>query len=171
MEINKKAFTLIEVLVTALISAFVLTGSGLFIFQTNQFSNDINMNTQVHAAMSIASRMISEDIKKCIEFESTSTGTTDLYLTYIEPITKDEKRVKYYFEANKLMRSEWLASTVDPEMGSEIIRFANVNFTGSFYKNNYDAQIDFNATITHKEKTTSTGIHTFFAKQRNKVKY
>ncbi len=171
---NTKAFTLLEVLVTSLISAIVLTGVGLFISQSVTFSNEINMNTKAHASMSLVSRMICDDIKMSEEYVAATAGANKIRLSYYDDTIKDSICTSYFFNSNKLMRKEWEAKDGEPETsGTELIKFAEVEFTdGTFYnEGNFTVRMDFDVTISHKNNTSETGNHIFYAKQRNKVRY
>lgn len=60
----RKSFTLIEVLVTSAITAFILAGIGTFLTVTFRFNNLINYQTRAHSVLAHTGREIELAIKR-----------------------------------------------------------------------------------------------------------
>jgi len=162
---NMRGITLIEVLVTSIISVIVMSGTTLFFRQSMQLNRQIYLQTTAQSLVSIASRQIDTDVK----LGATVSAPAPYNTLQIFSSTNQVNPIKTYtIDANNqlMVSSPGVAA-------HKVIPSHDVSFAGSFmdlYESRY-ARIKLKATVIDNNTTCGTDTLGFLSRCRNKVAY
>lgn len=176
---NHKLFTLVEVLVTSLITGFILAGVATYLLVTYDFNNKINYQTMVHSILENSGREIEESVKKgsVLAFYNQDVSLLpDSAFQEIAIYRNNESGVKEFYKGYLLEKDENITKLYRTnEAGNktgEVVTYANADFSGStFFKkpeSNVFISFDLQIVLYNKDKKVyeSEKLY-FYAKCRN----
>lgn len=117
----KKGITLMEMLTASIISVIVIGSVTMYMVEGYRTNERIFIQSQAHAAISLISRRIEDDVK------NGATVATNGMNQLIVKDANDNQTVRYVLENNKMMRYPGTSTT-----GYDMTPFADVNVQGGF---------------------------------------
>ena len=116
-----KGVTLMELLVASLIATIILGSINMFMVQGYRSSEQIFLQGQVHAALSLISREIEDQVKNGASVQTNGSNELRIY-------DKDENLIMRYVLENNMMR-RYRPGSVN---GEDMVGFADVIVEGDF---------------------------------------
>lgn len=153
---KNRGVTLIEVLITAIISSFILIGSSIYITQTYAMNDKIVLENNAFQALNYVYSNLEKDIKNsCNIFVADQTGYQELII-----LGKDNSITAEYrlYDNGKFT----------DENGIELVKFTDADFSGTFTPvSSTLLKYNLKVTINYQNKTYETDSLNYYIKCRN----